>query len=159
MDKNVINPFGLIPTKNLMVLWCLQANHVYASLSKDFDCLIKISAQSRITRQFEYLAFLKTFGKFCRIASLGSQTTRACPNNWRNNLIQVANTGEHKAGDMQNISAKSLLSIPRRSLKGNDPLCQFLWTTCDWVLLYFCWSHSMFFGCCPIDNICQIWFD
>ena len=98
-----------------MVILCLLSYHVYAWLSKDFDRSIMTSVQSRIARQIEYAAFLNRFGKFCWIASLGSQTTRECSNNWHSNFIQVTNVRKHNAGDIQNLSAKSSLSIPKRS--------------------------------------------
>ena len=97
---------------------------------------------TEMTWQFEYPAFLNTFGKFCRIASLGSQTTRACSNNWRNNLIQVVNVHERNASDMQNLSAKSSLSITWQNFIGDHKSSSFcvnffelLWLSASLFLL------------------------
>ena len=92
------------------------------------------------TWQFEYPAFLNTFGKFCRIASLGSQTTRACSNNWRNNPIQVVNVHEHNASDMQNLSTKSSLSITWQNLIGDNKSSSFCVNFFELLLL----SASLF---------------
>ena len=51
-DTNETVPWGVIPSKNLTMLWCLQFNHVEVRGSKLDGRSINISKQSIITVTF-----------------------------------------------------------------------------------------------------------